>query len=84
MISCGGRIKATAPRGAIGIFNRSHYEAVLVERVHDLASKKEIKQRYRQINDFERLLNETGTTIVKFFLNISKEEQLSRLEGCLP
>lgn len=75
--------KATPPRGAIGIFNRSHYEGVLVERVHDLASKKEIKQRYGQINDFERLLNETGTTIVKFFLHVSKDEQLERFKARL-
>jgi len=75
--------KATPSLGTIGIFNRSHYEGVLVERVHDLVSKKEIKQRYGQINDFERLLNETGTTIVKFFLNISKEEQLERFKARL-
>jgi PPK2 family polyphosphate:nucleotide phosphotransferase len=75
--------KATPSRGSIGIFNRSHYEGVLVERVHDLVDKKEIHRRYRQINDFERLLNETGTTIIKFFLHISKEEQLSRFKDRL-
>jgi PPK2 family polyphosphate:nucleotide phosphotransferase len=70
--------RATPERGAIAVFNRSHYEGVLVERVHELVGSKELRQRYRQINDFERLLAETGTTIVKFFLNISKREQLSR------
>jgi PPK2 family polyphosphate:nucleotide phosphotransferase len=72
--------RVTPDRGAIAVFNRSHYEGVLVERVHGFIDKKELKQRYRQINDFERLLAETGTTIVKFFLNISKGEQLSRFE----
>ncbi|HLJ70801.1 MAG TPA: PPK2 family polyphosphate kinase [Roseiarcus sp.] len=75
--------KATPPRGFIAIFNRSYYEGVLVERVHDLIGKKELRQRYRQINDFERLLAETGTTIVKFFLNISPEEQLQRFKDRL-
>jgi PPK2 family polyphosphate:nucleotide phosphotransferase len=75
--------RVTPDRGAIAIFNRSHYEAVLVERVHNFVDKKEIKQRYRQINDFERLLAETGTTIVKFFLNISKDEQLARFKSRL-
>jgi PPK2 family polyphosphate:nucleotide phosphotransferase len=72
--------RATPDRGAIAVFNRSHYEGVLVERVHGFIDKKELKQRYRQINDFERLLAETGTTIVKFFLNISKGQQLSRFK----
>jgi PPK2 family polyphosphate:nucleotide phosphotransferase len=72
--------RVTPDRGAIAVFNRSHYEGVLVERVHGFIDKKELKQRYRQINDFERLLAETGTTIVKFFLNISKGEQLSRFK----
>jgi PPK2 family polyphosphate:nucleotide phosphotransferase len=72
--------RATPARGAIGVFNRSHYEGVLVERVHHVIGPKELRQRYRQINDFERLLAETGTTIVKFFLNISKGEQLARFK----
>ncbi len=72
--------KATPPRGFIAIFNRSYYEGVLVERVHDLIGKKELRRRYRQINDFERLLAETGTTIIKFFLHISPEEQLRRFK----
>jgi PPK2 family polyphosphate:nucleotide phosphotransferase len=75
--------RVTPDHGAIAIFNRSHYEGVLVERVHHFIDKKELKQRYRQINDFERLLAETGTTIVKFFLNISKGEQLSRFKDRL-
>ena len=75
--------KATPPRGAIGIFNRSHYEGVLIERVHKLISAKQLQQRYRQINDFERLLTETGTTIIKLFLLISREEQLVRFKDRL-
>jgi PPK2 family polyphosphate:nucleotide phosphotransferase len=67
--------------GYIGIFNRSHYEDVLVTRVHDLISDKEAKRRLRQIQEFERLLSEHGTTILKFFLHISKDEQRARLEA---
>src|SRR5271169_1711548 len=63
--------RVTPPAGAIAIFNRSHYEGVLVERVHSLIDRKRLDERYRQINDFERLLAETGTTIIKVFLNIS-------------
>jgi PPK2 family polyphosphate:nucleotide phosphotransferase len=65
--------------GEIGIFNRSHYEAVLVERVHDLVPPKVWKARYSQINDFERLLAENGTTVLKFFLYIDRDEQRRRL-----
>jgi len=68
------------PAGAIAIFNRSYYEGVLVERVHNLVDRKTLAERYRQINDFERLLTETGTTIIKFFLNISEGEQLKRFK----
>jgi len=68
-------------KGFIGIFNRSHYEDVLVTRVHGLISDKEAKRRFQEINDFERLLVRTGTTILKFFLNISKDEQRKRLEA---
>src|SRR4051794_30993809 len=64
--------------GHIGIFNRSHYEEVLVVRVHNLVAKPVWKQRYEQINDFERMLSENGTTIVKFLLMISKDEQAKR------
>ena len=73
------RIHAHAPRaGQIVIFNRSHYEDVLVTRVHKLVDKKTCARRYEHIRDFEALLVESGTTILKFFLHISKEEQLAR------
>ncbi len=67
------------PRGVIGIFNRSHYEDVLVARVHALAPEAQIEARYEQINAFERHLAANGTTILKFFLHISKKEQAERL-----
>lgn len=67
------------PRGTIGIFNRSHYEDVLIVRVHGWADSKTIDQRYGEINDFERLLTNSGTRVVKVMLHISKEYQLSRL-----
>ena len=70
-------------RGTIGIFNRSHYEDVLVARVKRLAPKAAIEQRYAQINDFERMLTENGTTILKFMLHISREEQRERLQARL-
>jgi PPK2 family polyphosphate:nucleotide phosphotransferase len=66
--------------GEIAIFNRSHYEDVLITRVNGWIDAAECKRRYHQINDFERMLAETGTTILKFFLNISKDEQKKRLE----
>lgn len=75
------RVHAALPRrGEIGIFNRSHYEDVLVVRVHKLVPKEVWEKRYAQINAFEKMLSEEGTTIVKFFLHISKEEQKQRLE----
>jgi PPK2 family polyphosphate:nucleotide phosphotransferase len=67
-------------RGEIAIFNRSHYEDVLITRVNGWIDAAECKRRYRQINDFERMLAETGTTIRKFYLHISKDEQKKRLE----
>ncbi len=74
------RIHAAMPRrGEIGIFNRSHYEDVLVVRVHNLVPREVWEKRYAQINAFEKMLTEEGTTIVKFFLHISKEEQKERL-----
>jgi len=74
------RIHANTPRrGEISIFNRSHYESILVERVHELVPKGVWKQRYDQINAFEELLASEGTIILKFFLNISKGEQKRRL-----
>src|SRR5271169_509173 len=68
----------TPGRGEIAIFNRSHYEDVLVTRVHKLIDKATWTQRYRDIREFEALLGQNGTTILKFFLHISKEEQLAR------
>lgn len=75
------RVHAACPRrGTIGIFNRSHYEDVLIGRVRKLAPEKVIEQRYEQINAFEKMLVETGTTILKFMLHISKDEQKERLQ----
>jgi PPK2 family polyphosphate:nucleotide phosphotransferase len=80
--------KALPEKGRIGIFNRSHYEEVLIVRVHELLKNEKIpqkfitkdiwKMRYKQINNFEQYLYETGTFIVKFFLHISREEQKKR------
>jgi len=78
------RVHQAAPsRGRLGIFNRSHYEDVLVVRVHQLVPEKVWRARYQQINDFERQLGESGTTILKFFLHISKDEQKKRLQDRL-
>ena len=71
--------KQTPGKGELVLFNRSHYEDVLVVRVHSLAPIEIIEQRYDQINAFEKHLAETGTVILKFFLHISKEEQEERL-----
>lgn len=71
--------KPAPPRGFIGIFNRSHYEDVLVVRVKKLAPKEVWRARYDHINAFERLLFDSGITIVKFYLNISPDEQAERL-----
>lgn len=67
-------------KGFIGIFNRSHYEDVLITRVHGWISERIAKRRLNHINEFEELLAENGTSILKFFLHISKEEQKKRLE----
>ena len=75
--------KAVPRRGYIGIFNRSHYEDVLVVRVHGLVPEEIWQQRYEQINQFEKLLADTGTTILKFFLHTSKKEQKERFEARL-
>jgi len=76
------RVHQRAPgKGEIAIFNRSHYEEVLVVRVHDLVPKKTWQRRFDQINAFERLLAEEGTTIVKFFLLIDRDEQKARLQS---
>ncbi len=66
-------------RGMIGIFNRSHYESVLVERVLDLVPRSEWRRRYRQINEFERMLTENHVVVLKFFLHVSRAEQKRRL-----
>ncbi|MBI3285573.1 MAG: polyphosphate kinase 2 family protein [Burkholderiales bacterium] len=66
--------------GEVVIFNRSHYEDVLVGRVHQRIGQAECERRYAQIRDFERMLAETGTVILKFFLHISRQEQKTRLE----
>jgi PPK2 family polyphosphate:nucleotide phosphotransferase len=71
--------RETPPRGAIAIFNRSHYEDVLVVRVRQLVPESVWRPRYEQINRFERILVENGTVILKFMLHISREEQRRRL-----
>ncbi len=68
-------------KGCIGIFNRSHYEDVLITRVHGWVLEKEAKRRFNQIKEFEELLTEQGTAMLKFFLHISKDEQKERLEA---
>jgi PPK2 family polyphosphate:nucleotide phosphotransferase len=76
------RVHAAAPRrGMIGIFNRSHYEDVLVVRVHSLQPEVAWRRNYDHINAFERLLTDNGTIILKFFLHISREEQAERLRA---
>jgi PPK2 family polyphosphate:nucleotide phosphotransferase len=75
------RCHLAAPRrGRVGIFNRSHYEDVLVVRVHDLVPEEVWSKRYDHINAFERLLVDNGTTILKFFLHIDPDEQLERFK----
>ncbi len=69
--------------GEMVIFNRSHYEDVLAVRVHELVPPAEWKRRYKQINAFEKMLSEEGTTILKFFLHISPDEQKKRLHDRL-
>ncbi|MFI5805846.1 polyphosphate kinase 2 family protein [Streptomyces sp. NPDC051561] len=71
--------KALPEAGEIGIFDRSHYEDVLIGRVRSLAPPEEIERRYDQINNFERTLTESGVTIVKVFLHVSHEQQKRRL-----
>jgi PPK2 family polyphosphate:nucleotide phosphotransferase len=74
------RIHRECPgKGEIVVFNRSHYESVLVERVHGLVPKDVWKKRYREIEEFERVLRRSGTIILKFFLNLGSEEQKERL-----
>ena len=71
--------KHTPGKGEIVIFNRSHYEDVLVVRVHNLTTEKTWKKRFQHIRDFERMLSDEGTTILKFYLHIDQEEQRKRL-----
>lgn len=74
------RIEREVPgAGMVGIFDRSHYEDVLIHRVHNWASPDELKRRYRAINEFEARQTEAGTKIIKVMLNISKDEQKTRL-----
>lgn len=74
------RIEKRVPdAGMVGVFDRSHYEDVLIHRVHGWADAPELERRYAAINDFEARLNEQGTTVVKVMLNISKDEQKKRL-----
>jgi PPK2 family polyphosphate:nucleotide phosphotransferase len=78
------RVHAHVPEdGAITVFNRSHYEDVLVARVHELVPEVVWSRRYHHIREFERMLADEGTRIVKIFLNISKEEQAERLRARL-
>ena len=72
--------KEVPQKGEIAVFNRSHYEDVLILKVHDWIDDAECKRRYTQINEFERMLTETGTVIIKCFLHISKAEQKLRLQ----
>lgn len=74
------RIEKEVPAaGMVGIFDRSHYEDVLIHRVHNWATPEEIKRRYRAINEFEARQTDAGTKVVKVMLNISRDEQKSRL-----
>lgn len=78
------RVHNVAPaKGEIVLFNRSHYEDVLIVKVHDWVGDKEIQARYEHINNFESLLASNGTKVVKFMLNISPEYQLSRFKNRL-
>lgn len=70
----------TPPKGTIGIFDRSHYEDVLVVRVKHLVSEEVWRRRYGHIRDFERMLGDEGTSVIKIYLNVSKEEQRERLQ----
>lgn len=73
--------KAVPARGMIGVFNRSHYEDVLIVRVDSLVPELVWRSRFEQINQFEKLLSDTGTKLLKFYLHISKEEQRERFQA---
>ena len=72
--------KATPEKGHVAIFNRSHYEDVLIQRVHNLVPESIWSKRYEHINNFEKLLHDNGTQILKFYLHIDAEEQLERFK----
>jgi len=74
---------AVPPKGSIGIFNRSHYEDVLIARVHELVPPAVWTKRYTEINDFEKMLTENNVCILKFFLHMSKQEQCRRFDDRL-
>jgi PPK2 family polyphosphate:nucleotide phosphotransferase len=75
--------QAVPSKGLIGVWNRSHYEDVLIVRVHNLIDKKTCTQRYEDINSFEKMLTNNGVVLLKFFLHISKDEQKLRLQSRL-
>ena len=78
------RVHSQVPgKGELVVFNRSHYEDVLVVRVHNLITKPVWQERYTQINNFEKMLVDEGTTVLKFYLNITKDEQKKRLQARL-
>lgn len=72
--------KATPEKGHVAIFNRSHYEDVLIQRVHNMVPKSVWSKRYEHINNFEKMLHDNGTHILKFYLHIDAEEQLERFK----
>ncbi|MBK8442455.1 MAG: polyphosphate kinase [Sphingobacteriales bacterium] len=75
------RVHQVVPaKGYIGIFNRSHYEDVLVQRVHKWVDMDTVRRRFEHINHFEQLLEDNGTKVLKFYMHISKDEQLKRLQ----
>jgi len=78
------RVHAVCPeRGQIGVFNRSHYEDVMAARVRSIIDDDTARRRFRHINEFERMLSEEGTTVVKCFLHLSKDEQRERRQARL-
>lgn len=75
------RVHKYAPaKGMIQVFNRSHYEDIIIPALEDTISKKDLKRRYEHINDFEELLADNDTTVIKIYLHVSKEQQRERLQ----
>jgi PPK2 family polyphosphate:nucleotide phosphotransferase len=74
---------ACPARGRLGVFNRSHYEDVVAARVLGIVDERHRRRRYRHLRDFEQMLGNEGTTVVKVFLNISRDEQRQRLQARL-